>query len=80
MVEHGVNAVALINMGNPLPGDTGVNPDYIYTHIFQKGHFVVEGSHNDIVGLFPKAVVEIGSYGKIIPVHTIHDQWLTINN
>ena len=80
MVEHGVDAIILIDIPNPSGRNTGVLSYDIHIHVLQESHFCVQSGLDNVVGFFPKtSVYGIGPNRNIIPIHSIDHEIFAID-
>jgi hypothetical protein len=69
VVDHGVDAVALVDVLHPARRDPGIDADGVHAHGPQERHLPRQGRLDEVVGLLPDAVVVVGADGEVVPVH-----------
>ncbi len=69
VVEHGEDAVALIDVTNPARRDADVLPDRVHAHALEQRHLAGEGRLDDIIGLSPEVVGVVRADREVVPVH-----------
>lgn len=58
---------------------TPVYVDHIDAHVFQHGHFGVEGRPDNVVGLLPQAVGVVGANRQIL-VHAVNEEVVAVDD
>ena len=78
MVDHGVDAIVLIDILHPAWWNGSILADYIDSHLFQHGHLVIQRLAYHFLRLIPQVVGIVGAYGRVVPVHAIHEKHFTV--
>ena len=79
MVDHCVDTIRFIDVLYPTGRNSIILSDDVDPHLFQQCHFTLKSSFYYVVGLLPQTVGIVRANGKVVPVHSLHEERLAVN-